>query len=54
LFRLKIASFGRDALVRTRCAHLNYNDTKTKESVRAEGLQKDKHHNKEHRTTEIY
>jgi hypothetical protein len=29
LFRLKIASSGRGALARTRCAHLNYINKKT-------------------------
>jgi hypothetical protein len=38
LFRLKISSSGRGALARTRCAHLNYNDKKTKGLVRVEGL----------------
>jgi hypothetical protein len=54
LFRLKITSSRRGALARTRCSHLNCNDKKADESVGAEGLREDRHHNKEHRTNEMY
>jgi hypothetical protein len=46
LFRLKIASSVRGTLAGTRCAHLNCNDKKAEESVGAEGLREDRHHNK--------
>jgi hypothetical protein len=46
LFRLKIASSGRGALARTRWEHFNCNNKKAEESVRAEGLREDRHHDK--------
>jgi hypothetical protein len=51
LFRLKIASSVRGTLAGTRCAHLNCNDKKAEESVRAEGLREDRHHNKNTKQT---
>jgi hypothetical protein len=46
LFWLKIASSGRGALAETRWVHFNCNNKRAEESAGAEGLRKDRHHNK--------
>jgi hypothetical protein len=49
LFRLKIASSGRGALARTRCAHLSY-ENKMEDSANIEGPREDQHHDKKPRS----
>jgi hypothetical protein len=54
LFRLKIASSGRGALAGTRCAHRNYKNKGTKDSVGIKGPREGHHNDGELRSTKAH